>query len=212
MSEPADAPEPATEDGRRARRDRNRDAVVDAMLELYREGNYVPSSDEIAIRAGLSPRSLFRYFDDLDDLVRAAISRQLTRIRPVLEIEVAADAPFADRVAGLIRQRLRVFDAISSVGVVSRLREPFQPLIAAELTQGRGFLRRQIERLFPAELAAAGSQRGALLLAAVDVLCSFESWQLLRDDQKLSREDAAAALTESVTALLHTKSCMARPR
>ena len=37
-------------DGRRARRDRNRDAVVDALLELYHEGRLDPSSDEIATR------------------------------------------------------------------------------------------------------------------------------------------------------------------
>ena len=67
---------PATEpaDGRHARRDRNRVAVVDAMLELFAAGNLAPSSDEIAEKAGLSPRSLFRYFDDLDDLVRVALS------------------------------------------------------------------------------------------------------------------------------------------
>ncbi|HQZ33105.1 MAG TPA: TetR family transcriptional regulator, partial [Ilumatobacteraceae bacterium] len=72
----------AGEDGRHARRDRNRLAVVDAMLLLYAAGNLEPSSDEIAERAGLSPRSLFRYFDDLDDLVRVAISRQYERLLP----------------------------------------------------------------------------------------------------------------------------------
>ena len=51
---------PDTVDGRRVRRDRNRDAVVDALLTLYGEGNLEPGSAEIAERAGLSPRSLFR--------------------------------------------------------------------------------------------------------------------------------------------------------
>ena len=71
------------EDGRTLRRERNRAAMVDAMLELYREGNLAPSSDAIAERAGLSPRSLFRYFEDIDDLVHAAITRQQQRIAPV---------------------------------------------------------------------------------------------------------------------------------
>ena len=39
------------------------------------------------------------------------------------------------------------------------------------------------------------------MLAAADVLCSFESWQLLRFDQSLSRPKAAAALVESLSAL-----------
>ena len=131
-----------------------------------------------------------------------AISRQHSRVRPAIDIDIAGDAPLADRVAALIRQRLGLFDAISSVGVVSRLREPFQPLIAAELMRGRRFLRRQIERLFAAELTAAGAQRGARMLAAADVLCSFESWQLLRNDQQLSRDDAAATLNDGVMAVM----------
>jgi hypothetical protein len=40
------------EDGRRQRSARSRDAVVDAILELLREGNLRPGADEIAARAG----------------------------------------------------------------------------------------------------------------------------------------------------------------
>ena len=80
-------------DGRNQRRDRNREAVVRALLELYREGNLGPSADEIAARAGISARSLFRYFDDVDTLVRAAIARQQQHLAPLYELDLAADAP-----------------------------------------------------------------------------------------------------------------------
>jgi hypothetical protein len=89
---------------------------------------------------------------------------------------------------------------------VSRLRAPFQPLIAAELTLGRRFLRHQIEHLFVPELAAAGPSRAARMVAAADVLCSFESWQLLCQDQQLSRDDAADALTDGVLAVMQSSS------
>lgn len=190
------------EDGRHARRDRNRLAVVDAMLELYAEGNLDPSSDEIAERAGLSPRSLFRYFEDLDDLVRVAIGRQHERTLPAVRLDVAVDAPLADRVARLVAQRQRLFGRISSVGIVSRVRAPFQPLIASELAIARSFLRRQIEQLFAPELAALGKVGGAQALAAIDVLTSFESVHLLHDDQQLSAAQIEATLTGSITRLL----------
>lgn len=191
----------AAEDGRRARRDRNRLAVVDAMLTLYAEGNLDPSSDEIAERAGLSPRSLFRYFDDLDDLVRVAISRQHERVMPVAQLDVSTAAPTAERIQRLVAQRLRLFDAIASVGVVSRLRAPFQPLIADELAISRSLLRRQVELLFAPELAA---RRAAVVhaVAAIDVLTSFESIQLLRDDQQLDRPTIEATLVDSLTRIL----------
>jgi AcrR family transcriptional regulator len=51
-------------DGRRLRRHHNREAVIDALPGLFDNGIYRPSAAEIAERAGLSPRSLFRYVDD----------------------------------------------------------------------------------------------------------------------------------------------------
>jgi len=194
----------ATEDGRHARRERNRLAVVDAMLALYGEGNLDPSSDEIAERAGLSPRSLFRYFDDLDDLVRVSISRQHERLAPMARLDISTDAPLAGRIDRLVTQRLRLFDRIASVGVVSRVRAPFQPLIASELAISRSFLRRQIEQLFSPELAARGKAGGASALAVIDVLTSFEALHLLRDDQHLTRQQIEAALADSITRLLES--------
>ncbi|MDO8365104.1 MAG: TetR/AcrR family transcriptional regulator [Actinomycetota bacterium] len=190
------------EDGRHARRERNRLAVVDAMLELYAEGNLEPSSDEIAERAGLSPRSLFRYFDDLDDLVRVAIARQHRRLHPLTALPVPADAPLPDRVGGLVQQRVRLFQAIASVGVVSRVRAPFQPLIAAELSLSRSFLRCQIEQLFAGELRALGKPGAAQAAAAIDVLTSFEAFQLFRHDQQQSVADVEATLVQSIHRLL----------
>ena len=51
---PTDRPGSGT-DGRQLRRRRNREAVVEALLDLYREGNLRPSTEEIAARSGLSP-------------------------------------------------------------------------------------------------------------------------------------------------------------
>jgi AcrR family transcriptional regulator len=194
----------AAEDGRHARRDRNRLAVVDAMLELYAEGNLVPSSDEIAERAGLSPRSLFRYFDDLDDLVRVAISRQHERLLPVAQLDVAADAPLADRVARLVAQRQRLFARVASVGIISRVRAPFQPLIASELAISRSYLRRQIEQLFAPELAAMGAAGAAQRIAAIDVLTSFESLHLLQHDQQLTVAQIEATLVSAIARLMES--------
>ncbi len=192
----------AAEDGRHARRDRNRLAVVDAMLSLYAAGNLEPSSDEIAERAGLSPRSLFRYFEDLDDLVRVAISRQHDRLQPIAGLDVSPAGPLSDRVSRLVEQRVRLFERIGSVGIVSRVREPFQPLIASELAITRSFLRRQLEQLFAPELGQRSANGAAGAIAAIDVLTSFESMRLMRDDQQLTESQILAALVDAVTRLL----------
>ena len=189
-------------DGRHLRRERNREAVVDALLELYGEGNLEPSANEIAERAGSSPRSLFRYFDDVDDLCSEAIRRQENRVRHLVDVAVSPTASLADRIAALIDSRVALFEAIDSVGQVARIRAPFQPLIAAELAQGRTFLRNQVKKLFAAELGELDATGATALLSAVDVLCSFEAYRLMRDAQGHSRARATAVMQQSLAALL----------
>ncbi len=192
-------------DGRMARRTRNRDAVVDALLALYEEGDLHPGADAVAERAGLSPRSVFRYFDDVDDLCRAAVERQQERVASLLVVAAAPSAPLPARVEAVVGQRLALFDAIGAVGVVARLRAPFQPDLAAQLDRGRRLLRSQLRRLFAPELEMLGPERAAAALAAADVLCSFEAHQLLRRDQGLGRARAGAVLTASLFALLRAE-------
>jgi len=195
-------PNSADSDGRRQRRDRNRDAVVHALLELYNEGNLAPSVDEIAARSGVSARSLFRYFDDVDDLCRAAIEQQQQAVRHLVAIDCEPHQPLSERAAALVRQRAELFEAIESVATVSRLRAPFQLVVADGLTEGRSYLRAQIAALFEPELGSLPPAVAAGRLATADVLTSFESWRLLRDDQRLTRAKASTAMTEALTALL----------
>ena len=59
-----------TSDGRTARRDRNRDAVLDAVLDLFGEDSLAPAPAEVAERSGVSLRSVYRYYEDRDALYR----------------------------------------------------------------------------------------------------------------------------------------------
>ncbi|HVB45118.1 MAG TPA: TetR/AcrR family transcriptional regulator [Streptosporangiaceae bacterium] len=192
----------AAGDGRRLRRDRNRQAVVDALLDLYSEGNLRPCTGEIAERAGLSPRSLFRYFDDIDDLCRTAVRRQQQRAQPLIAIQAEARDPLSARIDALITQRLRLFEAVGPAALVSRLQAPFQALLAVEVAKTRVFLRDQIRELFAAELADMPPAAAGNMLAAADVLCSFESYQLLQLDQGLAAPAMRDALTASLSVLL----------
>ena len=57
-------------------------------------------------------------------------------------------------------------------------------------------------QLFAGELAALPAERARAALVAIDVLTSYESYQLLRNDQALSRADASTILVDSLTTLL----------
>ena len=62
-------------DGRTARSQRTRSAIVAACIELVEEGDLRPTAPRVAERAGVSVRSVFQHFDDLEGLFAAVGDR-----------------------------------------------------------------------------------------------------------------------------------------
>lgn len=191
-----------TADGRSVRRERNRETIVAALLHLYDEGHIDVSAAEIANRAGLSERSLFRYFDDVDDLYRAACDAQFDRISLVAEISDLGCGPLAAKIEHFVDQRIRLFKKVGNIGRVARTHSHRVPLIQKQLSKGRKILRDQMLRHFRDELAAMERPARSAAIAAIDVLCSYESYELMRHDQGLSDAAVKSALTISLTKFL----------
>jgi AcrR family transcriptional regulator len=177
-------------------------AVVDALLDLYAEGNLRPGADEVARRAGLSRRSVFRYFDDLDDLDRTAIARQQDRVRALWDVPATGEGPLPERIAAAAERRLKLFDAVAPAARVSRMRAPLHRVIAQELAESRRLSARQLERQFAPELDALDARSRARTVALLDVLCSFESYDLMRTARKMSPAQVRDAMAEGIRAIL----------
>lgn len=185
-------------DGRRLRREQNREAVIDALLALFQAGSYHPSCSEIAARAGLSERSLFRYFDDLDDLLRAAADRVIMLALPLLALPASPQDVTRVKIERVVHARAALFEQAGPAARALRANAHRRAKLAVELDVHRTFLRGQLSELFAPELAA----RGTALLPAIDVLCSAESWDLLRHAQGLSTQSATATLIAALAPLL----------
>lgn len=193
----------ATElDGRRARRGRNREAVVDALLAFFREGELNPSVASVAERSGVSLRSVFRYFDDLDEMGRIAIQRHIEDIKHLFDLPGIGVGSRQERIERLVAHRIEWYEAVAPVARASMLRAPFQPVIAEGLQFRRELLRSQIERQFAPELEALPIGERFAVAAAADVLTSFESLEMLRTHRDLSTTKCASVLTESLDRLL----------
>jgi AcrR family transcriptional regulator len=164
---------------------------------MFHAGIYSPGSAQIAERAGLSPRSLFRYFDDIDDLTQAAIDRQLDAAKPLLDPHVRPGAPLADRIDGFVAARVKLHEATTPGARAARACAHRNPVVALQVRESRAFLRKQAQAAFP-EL---GDER-ATLLPVVDALLSFETYDLMRTETRLSVAAVTSALDSALSALL----------
>lgn len=190
--------EPVTFDGRHARREKTRAAVVEALLDLIMEGDLQPSAERIAERAGVSRRSIFHYFRDMEDLLGEAVSLQASRVIPTLKPPLT-EGPLADRArvfAGLLAE---LYERVAPMRRAALLAEPFSEVAAAALKEARRIQRHGIELAFGPELDGS-SDRGALI-ALLAVTAGFPFWDELRRHQHMSVERATRALAEAFLAL-----------
>lgn len=189
------------EDGRRLRGQRNRDAVVEAILELLREGGAMPSVTEVAERSGVSVRSVFRHFDDLESLHAAAVERQMADMAE-LYAPLPPDGPLADRLAATAARRAQLFEVILPVrGVAERIAEG-SSAIAEGLEASRRALRHQLRVAFAPELDELSADERRDVVDALSAAASWHVWHDLRTVQGLSPARAEAALARVVRGLL----------
>lgn len=186
-------------DGRTLRRTRNRTAVIVALLEIIREGNLRPGASEIADRAGVSHRSIFRYFDDLDDLVRTAIDRAFAEAGPLAAIPDIGVGALPERIEIFVDSRLSLLQFADGTMQLARMRAPSIASIDEGLTEIAELFRAQIGEHFAEELAALTEADRPLIVDAVLVLTSHDSYSI---HTRLLHSDIDRIRAAWVTAIL----------
>ncbi|WP_067508349.1 TetR/AcrR family transcriptional regulator [Actinoplanes sp. TFC3] len=195
---PAASPRPTQRiDGRTARSERTRAAIVEAHVSLIRAGDLRPTADRIAKQAGVSLRALWSHFADMEALFTASGQLILDQ-RDAAFTPVPAGLPLERRIDAYCRQRARLLEQIAPAAKASSLKEPFSPALQAYRRSHVQRVRDELQTLFADAIGADQALLDALTAASM-----WPSWGTLRDAMGLDPEAARAALARTITALLH---------
>lgn len=186
-------------DGRTARAVRTKDAIVDACLGLIDEGDLRPTGPRIAERAGVSVRSIFQHFDDLDALFSAVGARVTERIVGLLG-PIDPASPLPERADQLVAQRVEVLEALTPVLRAALVHAASSTVIRQQFDDGHRFFVAQVDQVFAPELADPDTSD--LLRDALVVALSWTSWDLLRAAQGRSVEEAHRIIGWMVRSIL----------
>jgi AcrR family transcriptional regulator len=186
-------------DGRKHRSQKSQMLIVNAMLDLVAQGNLEPSADQIAEIAKVGRRSVFRHFSDMDTLYRE-MNRSIAATMGSIVQQPFQAADWRGRILELVDRRAAGFEKMKPfllAGLVHRHRSAFLKTAHAQFV---AILRNILIGILPKDIA-----RDAVLVEALDVLLSFESWNRLREDQGLSIAKSKRVLKQAIESLLESQ-------
>jgi TetR/AcrR family transcriptional regulator of autoinduction and epiphytic fitness len=190
-----------TFDGRTARSDRTHNAVVDAFLHLLDEGNLRPTTEQIAARAAVSPRSVYQHFPGRDALLIAACERQCRQALEAIS-PIPAASSFDDRLTAMVEQRARLWELVSASRRAMSAREHFSTDIAAWVARLRQRERTELLAAFAPELDGLPRADRARVVAALTAAMAWPTWESLRAHQRLPTGDARKVLQHLLASVL----------
>lgn len=183
-------------DGRLLRSVRSRQRIVEALFELIEEGELVPTGEQVAARAGVGLRTVFRHFEDMETLF-AELQARLDRIVHPIFAAGVAEGSLESRVNAVTKQRANAFDRAAPfkrAGDLQRWRSTFvRERSERTVRELRGNLRAALPEI--ADVSPA-------LQHALELITSLEAWERLRSDQGLGKERAQEVVRDAVLALL----------
>lgn len=192
----------APSDGRTMRRHRNMERVLAALCELAEEGHPVVGSERLSQRSGVSLRSIYRFFPTQEDLVLAALTRQVALSEHLYRLPGAGEGPLDERVARYVGRRLTLHAETRAVATVTKAVAGGMPRLRAALHERRALLLDMARAQFAPELEAMTPSRRRHTELAIHVMCQRESIDALLVEQELSTDAAADLLGAGILALL----------
>jgi AcrR family transcriptional regulator len=169
-------------DGRLLRSERSRQLIMDATQELVNEGVLVPTAQNVADRAGVGIRTVFRHFADMETLF-ATMDSQLRESYENLFMGGDRAGTLPERIQHAIERRATAYEKLSSVMLSTRAQMWRSPTLQKNYARNQRGLRKDLGNWLPemADLTTAKSE-------AVDAAASFETWNRLRMHQSLSKK------------------------
>jgi AcrR family transcriptional regulator len=175
-------------DGRRERSRSSRSKIIAAMLDLVGNGDVAPSAARVAEVAGVGLRSVFRHFDDMDELYREMGDVIEARVMPII-LQAPSGVTWKEKLFDIADRRAQVFETILPYRISANLKRFQSPYLMQDYRRMLRLESETVEAYLPPAV-----KDDVVAARGLNVILSFQTWRLLRHDQDLPVDDAKAVV------------------
>jgi len=175
-------------DGRRRRSQNNKDKIINALFSLCDKGNLVPTAQEIADESGISLRTVFRHFNDMETVFVAMNKVLYQRVAPLFE-SFDTSGNLDKRLEKLVNRRADLYEEMGPYLQTTIAQKWRYQVLEKNYNRVLKDLREERRKFLP-EMDTADDA----LQIGLDLALSFESWERCRAHHGMSRKQAASTI------------------
>src|SRR5258708_21557660 len=169
-------------DGRKARSQRSREAVVQGVLAFVREGIPRPSATEIGRHGKVSRRVVFNQFKDMERLRAICLARFAQEENAKFWRPVSPAFALPERMDAFVRARSARLEFVTPFRRSSNLLAPRSPRITEAVRTAAARAHAEVKAAFDREIRQLAPARRGPLTRMVIAACSRPPWDPLRQD------------------------------
>jgi AcrR family transcriptional regulator len=173
-----------------------RQKIVNAFSALIQNDCLSPTAEQVAERAQVGMRTVFRHFDDMETLYREITHDLNAILQPALQ-QTFKSKNWRDRIDESIEIRAQLFDQVATFHLAAQIHRHESPYLREQLSQSAQLQRDLLQRSLPAAIV-----RQPKVFAALELVLSIDTWLRLRREQGLSTQEAIQVLRQMTAALI----------
>jgi AcrR family transcriptional regulator len=183
------------------RSERTRQIIIEAYLALLRLDQHVPTSAQIAEKAGCSVRSVFERFPDLLAL-RIAATDYAFALGNAQAILRDVDANRTIRIRSQVETRAQTCERWLPLWRALNANQGESEELKLRIRRARELIVKRLEIMYRPELSALDDRERKHTLIALEALTDFNSWGRMRELHGLPVEQASAVWIAAIDRLL----------
>ena len=170
-------------DGRFARSQKTKDAIVKALLKLLRNTPF-PTAEQVAKESKIGLRTVYRQFKDMESIYLSLHEECMHSLSQMFNSDVDLNRSFEERVSFAISERFAIYDEYETLFIATISNSARLPTLVNQVAESYQIMRERFIKIVP-EIKKLSAIKSDLLFTRILFPSWFSLRKVLKHDQKI---------------------------
>ena len=185
-----------TGDGRFARSQKTKDAIVKALLKLLRNTPF-PTAEQVAKESKIGLRTVYRQFKDMESIYLSLHEKCMHSLGQMFDSDIDLNKSFKERVNFAISERLTIYEEYETLFIATISNSARLPTLVNQVAESYQIMRERFIEIVP-EIKNLSTIKSDLLFARITFPPWFSLRKLLKHDQKIIIDELSDDLVKYI--------------